>query len=85
MPLALSRETAPVAALHWLRDRQTLALALVGLIELAKIAEIPIELGLEDCFAGYLPKPEAMIDDQRFQAWRSLRHVYPFQSDMFAQ
>ncbi|MGJ5633060.1 DUF705 domain-containing protein [Nostoc sp. CALU 1950] len=39
------------------------------------------EFGLEDCFAGYLPKPEAMSDDQPFPAWRSLRHVYPLQAD----
>ncbi|MEH2066534.1 MAG: hypothetical protein V7K50_30425 [Nostoc sp.] len=38
------------------------------------------EFGLEDCFVGYLSKPEAMIDDQPFQAWRSLRHVYPLQA-----
>ncbi|MBD2560089.1 MULTISPECIES: cobalt-precorrin-5B (C(1))-methyltransferase CbiD [Nostoc] len=34
---------AAVAALHWLRDRQTLTLASVDLIEPAQIAEIPIE------------------------------------------
>ncbi len=39
------------------------------------------EFGLEDCFVGYLPKPEAIIDDQPFQAWRSLRHVYPLQAE----
>jgi beta-phosphoglucomutase-like phosphatase (HAD superfamily) len=39
------------------------------------------EFGLEDCFVGYLPKPEVMIDDQPFQTWRNLRHVYPLQAD----
>ena len=39
------------------------------------------EFGLEDCFAGYLPKPEAMIHDQPVPAWRSLRHVYPLQAN----
>jgi hypothetical protein len=39
------------------------------------------EFGLEDCFVGYLPKAEVMIDDQPFQAWRSLHHVYPLQAD----
>ncbi|MFS0513604.1 cobalt-precorrin-5B (C(1))-methyltransferase CbiD [Nostoc sp. UIC 10607] len=34
---------AAVAALHWLRDRKTLTLASVDLIEPAQIAEIPIE------------------------------------------
>jgi predicted HAD superfamily phosphohydrolase YqeG len=40
-----------------------------------------IELGLDDCFMAYLPKPNAMIDDQPFQAWRNLRHIYPSQID----
>ncbi|MHC0066716.1 cobalt-precorrin-5B (C(1))-methyltransferase CbiD [Nostoc sp. UIC 10890] len=41
---------AAVAALHWLRDRQSLTLASVDLIEPAQIAEIPIEqvAGLSD-------------------------------------
>jgi len=40
-----------------------------------------IELGLDDCFVAYLPKPNAVIDDQPFQSWRSLRHIYPLQVD----
>jgi FMN phosphatase YigB (HAD superfamily) len=32
-----------------------------------------VELGLADCFVGYLPKPEIIIDDQPFQDWRRLR------------
>ncbi len=41
---------AAVAALHWLRDRKSLTLASVDLIEPAQIAEIPIEqvAGLSD-------------------------------------
>ncbi|MBD2608545.1 hydrolase [Scytonema hofmannii FACHB-248] len=39
------------------------------------------EFGLLDCFVGYLPKPEVMIDDQPFQDWRRLCHVYPLQAD----
>lgn len=39
-----------------------------------------IELKLDDCFIGYLPKPNVMIDDQPFQSWRSLRHIYPLQA-----
>ncbi|MDZ8031882.1 cobalt-precorrin-5B (C(1))-methyltransferase CbiD [Nostoc sp. DedSLP04] len=34
---------AAIAALHWLRDRKTLTLASIDLIEPAQIAEIPIE------------------------------------------
>ncbi|MCC5602512.1 cobalt-precorrin-5B (C(1))-methyltransferase CbiD [Nostoc favosum] len=48
--MSLSGYTLPVfacasavAALHWLRDRQTLILASIDLIEPAQIAEIPIE------------------------------------------
>jgi phosphoserine phosphatase len=27
------------------------------------------ELGIEDCFAGFLPKPRIMIDDQEVKDW----------------
>ena len=40
-----------------------------------------IELGLEDCFVDYLPKPNVLIDDQPIESWRELRHVYPSQVD----
>jgi hypothetical protein len=35
------------------------------------------ELGLEDCFAAFLPKPNIMIDDQAPAEWRRLIHVHP--------
>jgi hypothetical protein len=35
------------------------------------------ELGLTDCFSGFLPKPQLIIDDQPFTEWRDLRHSYP--------
>jgi hypothetical protein len=37
------------------------------------------ELDLSDCFAGYLPKPTVIIDDQPIQEWRDFRHFYPLQ------
>jgi hypothetical protein len=37
------------------------------------------ELRLTDCFAGYLPKPTVIIDDQPIQEWRDFRHYYPLQ------
>ena len=37
------------------------------------------ELGLSDCFVGYLPKPNVIIDDQPIQEWRDFRHFYPLQ------
>jgi Protein of unknown function (DUF705) len=35
------------------------------------------ELGLEDCFVGFLAKPTVYLDDQAFSDWRSLVHVLP--------
>lgn len=38
------------------------------------------ELGLSDCFSGFLPKPTAYIDDQPVQEWRGCQHFYPMQA-----
>jgi hypothetical protein len=35
------------------------------------------ELGIEDCFAAFLPKPNVMIDDQPPGEWRRLLCVHP--------
>jgi phosphoserine phosphatase len=35
------------------------------------------ELGLEGCFVGYLPKPDAYLDDQPVHEWKYCRHVLP--------
>jgi len=35
------------------------------------------ELGLEDCFKAFLPKPNVIIDDQAPAEWRRLVHVHP--------
>lgn len=35
------------------------------------------ELGIEACFAGFLPKPNVLIDDQAPDAWRCFVHVHP--------
>ena len=35
------------------------------------------ELGLTECFAGFLPKPTAIIDDQHFAEWLDFRHFFP--------
>jgi hypothetical protein len=37
------------------------------------------ELRLADCFAGYLPKPQVMIDDQPVSDWRRTIEIYPGQ------
>jgi len=39
-----------------------------------------VELGIEECFVGFLPKPHVIIDDQPIQEWHTLRHVYPLQA-----
>ena len=35
------------------------------------------ELGVQDCFIAFLPKPDIYIDDQAFEDWRYCRHVLP--------
>jgi hypothetical protein len=35
------------------------------------------ELGLEGCFVGYLPKPDAYLDDQPVHEWKYCQHVLP--------
>jgi FMN phosphatase YigB (HAD superfamily) len=35
------------------------------------------ELGLQECFVAFLPKPHAYIDDQSVQEWRFCQHVLP--------
>jgi hypothetical protein len=35
------------------------------------------ECGIEDCFIGFLPKPNVYIDDQPVHDWRNCRHVLP--------
>lgn len=38
------------------------------------------ELGISDCFSGFLPKPTAYIDDQPVHEWRDCQHFYPLQA-----
>lgn len=35
------------------------------------------ELGIADCFVGFLPKPHVMIDDVAPQSWPFLRVIHP--------
>ncbi len=35
------------------------------------------EFGIENCFVGFLPKPELAIDDMQFSQWRNLLEVHP--------
>lgn len=34
-------------------------------------------LGIEHCFAGFLPKPNIAIDDQEMSAWKRFAVVHP--------
>lgn len=35
------------------------------------------EFGIADCFQAFLPKPQALLDDQEITEWRRLRQVHP--------
>jgi len=35
------------------------------------------ECGIEDCFQGFLPKPQVMLDDQNVSEWRRLLQIHP--------
>jgi Protein of unknown function (DUF705) len=36
-----------------------------------------IEVKLEHCFEGFLPKPQVLIDDTKLANWRVLKEVHP--------
>lgn len=38
---------------------------------------VAAELGIESCFAGFLPKPNVVIDDQEIKNWRRLTQIHP--------
>jgi hypothetical protein len=35
------------------------------------------EFGIASCFAGFLPKPQVIIDDQLVTDWPQFLHIYP--------
>jgi phosphoserine phosphatase len=39
------------------------------------------ELGIDDCFVNFLPKPNVYIDDQPVHEWKSCKHLYPSQAE----
>jgi hypothetical protein len=39
--------------------------------------EAAAELGISECFIGFLPKPNAYIDDQAVDEWRGCKHILP--------
>lgn len=39
------------------------------------------ELGIEECFLAFLPKPNVLIDDQSVSEWRLCLEVHPLSLD----
>ncbi len=39
------------------------------------------EFGIADCFIAFLPKPNVLLDDQKINDWRYLKHVHPAACD----
>ena len=39
------------------------------------------ELGIVECFEGFLPKPTAYVDDQPVHEWKLCKHLYPSQAE----
>lgn len=70
IPQAIER----VRAFH--KDGALLYLWSTGGAEYAK--ETAAELGLTELFAGFLPKPTIIIDDQNIMDWRGLIHQRPY-------
>jgi len=42
--------------------------------------ETAIELGIADCFDGFLPKPNVLLDDQAIAGWSRFIEVHPNQA-----
>jgi hypothetical protein len=40
-----------------------------------------LELGVADCFDGFLPKPTVYVDDQPMHEWKLCKHLYPSQAE----
>lgn len=38
------------------------------------------ELGIVECFEGFLPKPTVYVDDQPVHEWKLCTHLYPSQA-----
>ena len=39
--------------------------------------EVAEELKIADCFVGFLPKPNVIVDDQPLGEWRRLLQIHP--------
>lgn len=72
MPGAIAR----VRTLH--EQGATLYLWSTGGADYAR--SVASELEIAGCFAGFLPKPNLIIDDQSIVDWRDCKHEYPLSS-----
>ena len=43
--------------------------------------ESAIEFDIEDCFVGFLPKPNVLIDDMSPSSWTNLLEIHPNECD----
>lgn len=65
-----------IARVHELHQQgETLYLWSSGGADYARSSAI--ELGIQDCFVAFLPKPDVYLDDQSVDEWRYCRHVLP--------
>jgi hypothetical protein len=46
--------------------------------------EVAVELGIENCFAAFLPKPHVILDDQEVSSWRRATQVHPGRCSAFS-
>lgn len=42
--------------------------------------ESAAEFGLSDCFVGFLPKPNVLIDDVSIDSWQDFKQLHPNQA-----
>ena len=71
--ISMSRGIDRVKRLH--AEGHSLYLWSMGGAEYAR--QSAIELGIEELFVQFLPKPNLMIDDQPVSEWRECSHEYP--------
>jgi cation transport ATPase len=71
--IPMPRVVDKIRKLH--REGATLYLWSSGGAEYAKSSAE--ELGISDCFVGFLPKPTVIIDDQQVSDWRYCKHELP--------
>jgi hypothetical protein len=77
--VAIPDMVAHVRALHQ-QGAQLYCWSSVGADYARRVAE---EIQIVECFAGFLPKPHVVLDDQPLKDWAYFLHFYPSQSTTF--